>query len=127
MDPLTSEEIDRIIAELLADEGPPLLVRFNDGHTRPAGQDRPSLRTYGPWAQKANNPPSWDDPAEIRRRLVEQVAAVQAKLAGDVFHEDLERMDLRTAARQALKNLNEANRKERADQAIHKAVHGQSE
>jgi hypothetical protein len=41
MEPATPTELDAIIADLLADPGPPLMVTFTDGRTVEAGIRRP--------------------------------------------------------------------------------------
>jgi hypothetical protein len=142
MDPASPEEIDHIVDELLADEGPPLLVRMDDGRTLVAGRTQPRPNR---WAARSNNPPpTYDDPAEIRRRLeaeerwAENRRQVERfigkpmrdneavhRLAGDVFHPGEERSTLLESINRALKDWNSAARKEVADEAIRKAVHGE--
>jgi hypothetical protein len=141
MEPASPEELDQLVAELLGDGGPPLLVRFDDGHTRVAGQDRPGGH-WRRWAARSNQrellAQEWDDPEEIQRRLdQEAVAAVQArrrwaqqyeaKLAGDVFHPGEERMSRFEAINKALKDLSDLERKARARTAIQRAVRGQTD
>lgn len=46
MEPATPDEIDAIIAELMADPGPPLLVTYSNGRTVQAGTRKVSYGSY---------------------------------------------------------------------------------
>ena len=129
LEPATAEEIDHIVAGLLEDEGPPLLVQMDSGQVWEAGSRLPS-RHYAPQLQaRANNAEALAKAWEGE----ESVAAVQArsawaqeykaKLAGDVFHPGEERSTLLESINQALRDWDAAERTRRARAAIRKAVH----